>query len=352
MNSFSPTILDDLSIPVATGWLLGICMEGKGKQELWFHKKPEILESLRQLAIIQSAESSNRIEGVTVPSKRLRPILLEGARPIDRSEEELVGYRKALDWIHSHHSRIPITPETILRLHELAQGGFSGDAGKWKSKNNEIIELMPNGERRVRFVPVVPEQVPHTMEQLCLAYKDVWQQNRLPHLLAGATLVFDFLCIHPFRDGNGRVSRLLTLLTLYHHNFSVGQFISLERLIEEGKETYYEALALSSVGWHETKHTLIPWWNFFLSILKQAHSKLENRLELANTGIGKTALIQQVIQREPGAFSLSEIAAKCPSVSTQLIKKVLSDMRRDGLVTLEGRGRGALWQRVTSKNGT
>ncbi|MFH1435323.1 MAG: Fic family protein [Pseudomonadota bacterium] len=346
MSSFSPNTLKDMKIPVSIGWLLGICMEGKGKQELWYSRKPESLDALRELAIIQSAESSNRIEGVTVSPKRLRPVLLEGARPMDRSEEELVGYRNALDWIHTSHEKIPVTPKTVLRLHEMAQGGFSGDAGKWKARNNEIIEIMPSGERRVRFIPVTPEKVPAAMDQLCLGYSEAWQQDRLAPLLASASFVLDFLCIHPFRDGNGRISRLLTLLLLYHHGYQVGRFISLERIVEQGKETYYEALAASSRGWHEKKHDLIPWWNFFLSTVKQAHGELEKRLEIADTGMGKTDIIRQVVERETGAFALSQIAAKCPSVSTQLIKKVLHDMKEEGLVRLEGRGRGARWRTV------
>ncbi len=344
MYSFSNTVLEDQTVPVSTGWLLGICMEGKGKQELWYHKKPEVLEALRELAIVQSVESSNRIEGVTVEPKRLRPLLLEGARPIDRSEEELVGYRKALDWIHSSHQEISITPKSVARLHELAQGGFSGDAEKWKSRNNEIIEILPNGERNVRFVPLAPSEVPSAMKQLCLGYRHVCQQDGLPPLLAVANFVFDFLCIHPFRDGNGRVSRLLTLLLLYQHGYTVGRYISLERIVEEGKETYYESLAISSRGWHECEHDLVPWWNLFLSVIKQAHTEIEKRFELVESGVGKTELVRAAVFQETGRFTMSDIAARCPSVSTQLVKKVLSDMKKRGIVSLEGRGRGARWE--------
>ncbi len=342
MNSFSTVALKDISIPVSIGWLLGICMEGKGKQELWYHKKPDVLKTLRELAIIQSAESSNRIEGVTVDAKRLRPILLEGVRPIDRSEEELVGYRKALDWIHSSHQEIFVSPETVQRLHELAQGGFSGDAGKWKNRNNEIIEILPNGERRVRFIPLPPAKVPFAMEQLCLGYRDVCQQDVLPPLLAAGSFVFDFLCIHPFRDGNGRVSRLLTLLLLYQHGYDVGRYISLERIVEESKETYYEALYKSSKDWHKGRHSLFPWWNIFLSVIKQAHSELEKRLTFTE-GIGKTALVRTVVLQTTGRFTMSEIRAQCPTVSTQLVKKVLSELKKEGVIALEGRGRGARW---------
>ncbi len=332
-----------VNIPVATSWLMGACMEGKGKQALWLAKRPKTLAALRELAIVQSAESSKRIEGVTVPTSRLRPILLGGERPLDRSEEELVGYRRALDWIHTSHEAVSITPPTVLHLHALAQGGSTGDAGMWKTRNNEIIELLPNGERRIRFVPVAPDQVPHAMQQLCLGYRDVCAQGQLPPLLAVASLVLDLLCIHPFRDGNGRVSRLLTLLALYQHGYLVGRYVSLERVIEETKQSYYDALAASSVGWHEGEHNLMPWWNYYLSTLKQAHDQLERRLEVADTGVVKTELVRRAALAWFGPFSLADLAASLPSVSRQLVKKVLSDLKREGRVVLEGRGRGARW---------
>jgi len=324
---------------------MGTCMEARGKQELWQNKKPEVLEALRELAMIQSSESSNRIEGVTVKANRLRPLLVGGARPLDRSEEELVGYRKALDWIHQSHDHIPIESATLLRLHDLAQGGLSSDAGKWKEKDNEIIELLPNGERIVRFIPVAAARTPEAVNQLCLAYRDVLQDNRLPPLLAASSLVFDFLCIHPFRDGNGRVSRLLTLLVLYHHGYEVGRYLSLERLVEESKETYYEILARSSRRWHDAKHDLLPWWNYFLSTLKQAYDELAKRLDRVDSGVGKSELVRQAIMGTTGPFALSELARQCPSASNQLIKKVLSQMKKEGAVILSGRGRGARWRR-------
>src|SRR5258708_24457846 len=162
--------LADLAIPIGTGWLLGACMEARGKQDLWIKQKPEVLAVLREQAIIQSAESSNRIEGVTVAANRLRPLVIGRARPRDRSEEELAGYRAALDWIFSRNEPIAITPDVIRRLHALAQGGSSGDAGEWKKRDNEIIEILPSGERSVRFIPVSAKKTPATVEMRCLRY--------------------------------------------------------------------------------------------------------------------------------------------------------------------------------------
>src|SRR5271156_4601730 len=194
-------------------------MEARGKQDLWIRQKPEVLEVLRQQAIIQSVESSNRIEGVTVAANRLRPLVIGRASPRDRSEEELAGYRAALDWIFSRKRRVAVTqavtpavtPDVIRRLHSLAQGG-AGDAGEWKKHDNEIIEIQPSGERGLRFVPVSAKQTPAAMDMLCRRYGAASDEVRVPRLLIVATFVLDFLCIHPFRDGNGPVSRLITSL--------------------------------------------------------------------------------------------------------------------------------------------
>ena len=346
MRTFHPDYLRSLTLPGSIGWLIGACMEAKGKQDLWLIQKPEVLEALREMAIIQSTESSNRIEGVTVDPERLRPVVLGQSEPRDRPEEELVGYRRALDLIHTQHPNIDITPAGIRRLHETCQGGYSGDAGQWKERSNEIIELLPNGERRVRFIPLSPEQTPGAMEQLCLAYRDVVQQDAQPPLVAVSALVFDFLCIHPFRDGNGRVSRLLTSLALRRLGFHVGAYISLERLIEETKESYYEALARSSRGWHEGTHDLMPWMTYFLSTIRQAYAELERRFEHVDAAGGKSVLVRQTILRQTGPFSLADLKAHCPSVSEQTIKKVLSGLRDSGKIRLTGKGRGARWQLV------
>lgn len=346
MRSFDPTFLSALQLPPAMAWLVGACMEAKGKQDLWAQRTPEVLDVLRELAIVQSAESSNRIEGVIVDRDRLRPLVLGEAEPRDRPEEELVGYRKALNWIHAHYKEIEITPDTILQLHELCQGGFSGDAGRWKSRNNEIIELLPNGERRVRFVPVSAPETPAAMEQLCLAYRDLVTQDGIPRLIPVAALVLDFLCVHPFRDGNGRVSRLLSLLVLRRQGFHVGSYVSLERLIEDNEAAYYGALERSSRRWHQGEHDLLPWLSFFLSTLRAAYGELAERFErMEKAPGGRGELVRRAISRQTGSFTLAQLRALCPTVSVQTVKKILQQLRQTGEVTLEGRGRGARWRK-------
>jgi Fic family protein len=244
--------------------------ESKKKQALYDKQPRRILKSLQETEVVEGTESSNRIDGVTVELERVRPLVLGNGRPRDRSEEEIVGYRNALSWVHGNHDKVPIEPETFKRLHALAQEGTVGDAGQWKESQNEIIELDPEGRLEIRFEPVEPALVPAAVEELCLAYNHSIDQLKITPLLAVACLVFDFLCIHPFREANGRVSRLLTLLALYHHGHNVGRYISLERIIEQSKESYYEALQTSSVGWHDGSHDIMPWVQYFLSTIHTA----------------------------------------------------------------------------------
>ena len=203
-----PLWLQNTKLPLSIVWLLETLAESKGRQQLYEKQSPQLLKSLREMALIESAESSNRIEGVTVKRNRLRPLIIGGTRPRDRSEEEIVGYRMALNWIHTDCHKIPITPEACLRLHALAQGGTSGDAGQWKTTQNDIIEVFPDGRREVRFRPLAPDHVPEAMEELCLAYRHALDQLQVTPLLASACFILDFLCIHPFREGNGQNAAL------------------------------------------------------------------------------------------------------------------------------------------------
>jgi Fic family protein len=335
------------TIPVGTGWLLGACMEARGKQDLWLKQKPEVLAALRDQAMIQSAESSNRIEGVTVLANRLRPLVLGGAKPRDRSEEELAGYRRALDWIFNRKGSISITSDVIRRLHAFAQGGHSGDAGEWKQRDNEIAEILPNGERRIRFVPTPARDTPKVIAALCQRYQEACHEERIPPLLIVATFVFDFLCVHPFRDGNGRVSRLATTLLLKTHGFEVVRYISLERLVEERKDEYYGILRACSDGWHEGKNEIVPWWNYFLGVLRSGYREFERQVESTGVRPAKSELVRRTVLEQAGRFTLADLSQQAPAASPQLIKKVLAELKREGRVRLTGRGRGAYWEPAT-----
>ncbi len=348
MNKLTCEKIESFELPIATGWLLGECMQARGQQELWMQQRPEVLKALREQAVVQSVESSNRIEGVSIAADRLRPVVLGKVKPRDRSEEELAGYRKALDWIFSRKLRIALGPEVILKLHALAQGGMSGDAGQWKSRNNEIIEILPNHERRIRFVPTSAVDTPGAIKALCHAYSRIRENERIPALLSIATSVFDLLCIHPFRDGNGRVSRLVTTLLLVQENIHVGRYISLEKIVEERKEEYYQVLEQCSIGWHSGENEILPWWNFFLSMLRKAYGELANKVE-HNAIAPKSDMVRRIILDQIGPFQLSEIAVQIPGASLQLVKKVLSAMKKEGTLNTTGRGRGAVWEVIRNR---
>jgi Fic family protein len=341
----------DLEIPIGTGWLLGACMEARGKQDLWIRQKPEVLDVLRKQAIIQSVESSNRIEGVTVAANRLRPLVLGRSKPRDRSEEELAGYRAALDWIFSRKKRVAITPDVIRRLHALCQGGSSGDAGERKKRDNEIVEILPSGERSLRFVPVSAKMTPAAMESLCRRYRAAIDEERTPPLLIAATFVLDFVCIHPFRDGNGRVSRLATSLLLQLQGFQVPRYISLERHIEDSKDECYRVLKLCSQGWHEGKNEIVPWWNYFLGMLRSAYQEFQRQVESAQARPAKSDLVRRTVLAQIEPFTLADMTAQLPVASPQLIKKVLAEMKQAGRVRLAGRGRGARWELIRRRAG-
>src|SRR3990167_5095754 len=343
MNSFRR---EKIELPLGSVWLMNSIAEYKGKQELYAKQSPQVLKTLLETALIESAESSNRIEGVTVDKARLKPLIIGHSKPRDRSEEEVAGYRKALDLIHTKHKSLRITPETIKELHRLCRGE-SWDAGKWKEKDNDIIRKHLDGRVEVIFKPVSAAKTPEMMKQLCLSYEHSISQLKYPDLYAVACLVLDFLSIHPFRDGNGRVSRLLTLLALYQHGFMVGKYISLERIVEQSKETYYETLNKSSQKWHEAGHDVIPWFNYFLGRILSAYKEFEDRAANIKPARGaKTEIVARAIGKQIGDFSISDIERACPSVSRVMIKKVLLQMQKDKKIKCLGKGQSAKWKRI------
>jgi len=345
MMSFRSNYLSNLSLPLSSVWLLTDIAEAKGRQDLYTRQAPRLLEVLRETALVQSVESSNRIEGVTVAPDRLRPLVLENAKPRTRSEEEIRGYRRALDLIHTGARDLEITPELFQRLHKLVQEG-SGDAGQWKQVENDLVEFPAGRPPIVRFRPVKVSETPSVVEELCLAYRYALNQNMAPPLLLAGALVLDFLCIHPFRDGNGRVSRLLTLLSLYKQGYEVGRYVSLERLVEESRGDYYDVLQHSSRGWHEGQHDLLPWFNYFLAVLKRAYREFESRVGQVRSPRGaKSALVEASIEALPGPFTLADIERASPGVSRDTIRQVFRRLQKKGVIECLGKGPGSMWRK-------
>lgn len=331
------------SIPVATSWYLSDLGEARGKQELYTKQSPQKLKVLREHALIESAISSNRIEGVVIDQSRIGTVMFGKSRLRDRDEEAIRGYRNALKLIHEQDSKLPISAATILRLHKLSHTG-AGDAGQYKDKDGDIIETYPDGRSRVQFKTVTAKITPVFMRDLVGLWQDALLDRQIPPLIALAAMNLDFLCIHPFRDGNGRASRLLLLLQSYHLGFEVGRYISLERLIEENKDRYYETLEQSSQGWHEGKHDPWHYINYVLFILKSAYREFEERVgQIAEPRGAKTELILSGINRFSTPFRIADIQRECPSVSLDMIRFVLKNLRTAGIVECLGRGQQARW---------
>ena len=338
-----------LSISPATAWYLTDLGEFRGKQELYTRQSPQRLKALREHALIESAVSSNRIEGVSVEPSRVRDVLVS-PKPLfrDRDEEEVRGYRDALTWIHQDAQLIPVSNETIQQLHAMTRGQI-WDAGLYKEKDGDIIERYPDGSERVRFRTVSAKETPAAMMQLVGDWQACLDERWVPPLIALAAFNLDFLCIHPFRDGNGRVSRLLWLLQSYQLGFEVGRYISLERLVEQNKERYYETLEKSSQGWHEGKHDPWPYINYVLSILKTAYREFADRVGevKAPRGAKRDQVLSGISQvaAKTGGFTISELEQTCPGVSRDMVRRVLREQQAAGAVECQGRGPGATWVR-------
>ena len=334
-------------VPAATSWYMADLGESRGKQELFTRQSPQRLKVLREHALIESAVSSNRIEGVTVDQARIGTLVFGKPLLRDRDEEEVRGYRDALKWIHERGAAIAISQETILRLRRMARGRI-WDAGRYKEKDGDIIERFADGRKRVRFKTVPAARTQKCMNETLALWGDCLKDRSVHPLIALAGFNLDFLCIHPFRDGNGRVSRLLLLLGCYHLGYEVGRYVSLERLIEENKERYYETLQASSQHWHEGKHDPWPYINYLLYILKTAYAEFESRLgQVAAPRGSKTELVIGAITRAADPFRVAEIHAACPGTSLDLVRKVLKALKREGKLKCLSHGQGATWQKAS-----
>ena len=334
------------AIPVMTSWYLTDINEAKGRQELYKKQSPQRLTSLKEHALIESVVSSNRIEGVEVDKKRIGTIIFGKSLLHDRSEEEVRGYRKALHLIHEKGSKLPITENTCKKLHRLTRSGI-WDAGKYKEKNSDIVEQRPDGSSSIRFRTVSAGKTSFYMKELIDSWQECINETKVHPLIVLAAFNLEFLCIHPFRDGNGRVSRLLMLLQCYHLEIEVGRYISIERLIEQNRERYYETLKLSSAGWHQGKHDPWHYINFICFILKSAYKEFEDRLgRLPQSRGEKTVMVQDAVKSFSGGFSISDLRRKCPAVGIDMIRRVLKDLQSQGVIECLGRGRNAKWDKT------
>ena len=344
MHSLSPKYLDAVRFSATELKSIQALAEFRGKQELFARQTPQVLESLRQVALIESGESSNRLEGITAPRERILALVQEDTAPQNRSEQEILGYRDVLDLIHGNHSRLSLTADTLRQFHAGMMAYTDEHGGDWKSRDNVIIERHPDGSRRVRFRPTPAAETAGAMTKLVERYSDaVYHDGREP-LVIIPLVVLDFLCIHPFDDGNGRTSRLLTLLLLYHHGYEVGRYISLERIFEQTKQSYYNTLERCSQGWRKEEHDAFPWISYFWGVMLAAYKEYEQRVGTLRSGRGaKADQVRQAVERRFGPFRAADIEVECPGVSHEWVRRVLREMRDEGLIEFQGRGPGARW---------
>lgn len=347
MKSFEHDYL--LDTPISHQLLSSVRMLGeyRGRQTLYGEQSPEVLETLTRAAIIQSAESSNRIEGITAGHGRIEKLVLEKAKPQDRSEQEITGYRDVLNAIHVNHSRISLSPDLLLEWHAMLGKYTKEKGGVWKPKDNAVLEVRPDGRAVVRFKTVSALATPEYIKKLIDYYSRFTDNNKSDQLLLLASFILDFECIHPFMDGNGRIGRLLTLYLLYTAGYEVGRYISLERIVEGSKKSYYEALQKSSLKWHEGEHDLRPWWNYFIGMLTAAYKEFEERVGAITAARGaKREMVMNAVKRMTGRFTIADLRRACPAVSYPTLQRALFELRKKNFIRCLGRGPDAEWEKA------
>lgn len=327
---------------------LAALYEYKGKQTLYLEARPDVLHSLCEFAKIQSTDASNRIEGIFTSEKRLSEIVANHAQPRNRNEQEIAGYRDVLALIHESHDYIDVTPNVILQLHSMLHR-HSGHAfaGRWKDSDNAIVERTADGFEHARFRPVPAVATPHAMEELCKSYKQATSEDILDPLVLIPRFILDFTCIHPFTDGNGRMSRLLTLLLLYRAGFIVGKYVSIEGEVNRTKDTYYDALQQSSAGWNEGNNDYAPFTRYTLGVVLAAYKDFESRIEgVIGAGMNKPERIEKVLVKSIGKVMKADIVRECPDISLTTIERTLHDLLTQGKIEKVGAGRstGYVWK--------
>lgn len=318
--------------------LLTSIHEYKGEQNLFIESNSDKLVELLEIAKIQSTEASNKIEGIITTDDRLKKLVMDKTMPKSRSEKEIAGYRDVLNTIHESYEYIPINANYILQLHgDLYKYNGMSFGGKFKSTDNIIAEVDSSGNQKIRFQPIEAWATPEAMLNMCNAYNDALNNNIDPLILM-SMFILDFLCIHPFNDGNGRMSRLLTLLLLYKSGYIVGKYISIEKLIEKSKDTYYEQLQASSYEWHDNKNDYEPFVEYYLGVVIAAYKEFSGRVQtLIESGMNKPERIREVIRKHIGKITKSQIMEKCPDISDTTVQRTLTELlKKNEIIKLSG----------------
>lgn len=327
--------------------LIAAIYKEAGKQELFLAKSPESLDRLVEIAKIQSTEASNAIEGIVTTNLRLRQLVEEKTTPKNRAEEEIAGYKDVLSLIHESYEAIPLSKNHILQLHKILYNHMNNPiAGRTKDVQNYISATYPDGSSRILFTPLEPYETEEALERICEEFNRAVGNMELEPLLAIPIFIHDFLCIHPFNDGNGRMSRLLTTLLLYRSGFFVSKYISLEAKINKHKDLYYEALQESQYGWHEGKEDFMPFVKYLLGIILSAYRDFEDRMEIVQPKVPSKEMVRKAVLQKIGYFTKQDIRELCPSLSISSIEGGLRELVAEGAIRREGQGKSTRYARL------
>lgn len=346
MRKFNYSALKDMKWDSEMLGYVAIIHEMKGKQTLYLKQKPESLDRLVEIAKVQSTESSNEIEGIRTTNTRLKQLVSEKTTPKNRDEQEIAGYRDALAVIHESFEYIPLTSNYLLQLHKILYSHSVKDVGgKFKNVQNYISATDGEGKQFTLFTPLAPYETPDAIAELCDEFNRAIAECEVDPLILIPIFIHDFLCIHPFLDGNGRMSRLLTTLLLYRSGYMVGKYISLEAKIAKNKNLYYDALEISQENWHEGRDDPTPFIKYLLGTIISAYRDFEERMEIvSNTGFAME-IVKKAITTKIGKFTKSDIVALCPSISTSSVEASLKKLSRTGEITKHSAGRSTYYTR-------
>lgn len=340
MRSFEYSKASEKLLTTEIVQMIAMIHECKGRQDLFLEANQDELKTLLDVAMVQSTGASNRIEGIFTSDQRLKELVMQKAEPHNRSEQEIAGYRSVLAMIHESYEYISIKANVILQLHRnLYSYSQSFSGGSYKHSDNVIAEVDADGMTRTRFVPTPAWQTAEAMDEMCMSFNTAWDGDEADKLLLIPMFILDFLCIHPFNDGNGRMSRLLTLLLCYKAGYIVGKYVSLEMLIEKSKETYYDALQASSTGWHTGKNSYEPFVRYYLGIILKGYREFEDRVEhLRHKGLSKPERIKRLMGQNVGKITKKEIMEACPDISKVTVERTLTDLVKSGYIAKVGAG--------------
>jgi len=347
MRTFNYSLIKDNKWDSELLGLIAAIYKEAGKQEMYLKQKPQELEKLVEIAKIQSTKASNAIEGIVTTNTRIRQLMEEKTTPRNRDEKEIAGYRDVLGIIHESFDAIPITQNYILQLHKILFSHLGNPAaGKTKTVQNYINATFPDGHTETLFIPLEPYETPEALDRICDEYNHVIGNAELEPLIAIPVFIHDFLCIHPFNDGNGRMSRLLTTLLLYRSGFYVGKYISLEAKIAKHKDLYYDALSASQNGWHEGSDDPVPFIKYLLGTILAAYRDFEDRFALVEVKRSALDMVRLATQYKIGRFTKQDIRELCPSLSISSIEGSLRKMVDNGEIKREGNGKSTFYYRI------